>query len=199
VTSDYLSKNKQSFVTTMDYSDNPFYFERVQIINRSYKTIFGELSFIPKILRTAKQTQLLLLDSSSGRVYPDLLASILIGFWSKSHRPKIVFMGAMWQKDPGFLGLIEKILIRLANRAIYRFAVQSTDEFPLFSEAWGITESKLRFVPFFHTFTTTDLLVPAPPLQNFIFSGGNSHRDYQPYLDAISYLPNTNLSPPFIC
>ena len=35
-------------------------------------------------------------------------------------------------------------------------------------------------------------MAPAPPLENLIFSGGNSHRDYDPYLEAIASLPEHN-------
>ena len=173
----------------MDYSGDPNYLNRARILKRSNKTVLGELFFIPKVLRAAGDTGLLLLDSTSGRIHPDLLATIVIGFRPKSRRPVIVFMGAMWQKDPGLYGFAEKILIKLADRAIYRYAVQSTDEIPYFFTAWGIPESKLRFVPYFSTFTESDLSTPAPTLEKFIFSGGNSHRDYDPYLKAIESLP----------
>jgi glycosyltransferase involved in cell wall biosynthesis len=97
-------------------------------------------------------------------------------------------MGAMWQKDAGIKGFIQKIILRLADKAIIRYAVQSTDEIPLFSAAWDIPESKLRFVPYFYTFTKKILAGSATPQENHIFAGGNSHRDYLPYLDAIDSL-----------
>ena len=93
-------------------------------------------------------------------------------------------MGAMWQRDSGLKGLIEKMLIRLADRSITRYALQATDELPYFSSTWGIPDSKLRFVPYFYTFTESDLAGPAPSTEVFIFSGGNSHRDYKTLLEA---------------
>jgi len=43
-------------------------------------------------------------------------------------------------------------------------------------------------VPYFYTSTEKMLAAPAPPQENHIFAGGNSHRDYLPYLEAIDAL-----------
>jgi glycosyltransferase involved in cell wall biosynthesis len=141
------------------------------------------------VFREATHTRALLLDSTSGRIHPDLLAAILIGTLPKYRRPVVVFMGAMWQKDAGLRGNVQCLIIRLADRVIARYAVQSTAEIPRFSAAWGIPQSKLRFAPYFYTFTEQDLATPAPPPESFIFSGGNAHRDYKTYLEAIEALP----------
>jgi glycosyltransferase involved in cell wall biosynthesis len=181
--------SKEPFVATLDYSDYPEYFERARVIRVSNKTIKDELKSVPLVLRAARSTHALLLQSSSGRVHPDLLAAILIGFWRKSSRPAIVMMGCMWQRDDGLAGIIQKILLHLADRAIFRFAPQSTDELPLFSATWGISQDKLRFLNYFYTFTDKDLSSPAPAQEDFIFSGGNSHRDYKALLKASEMLP----------
>lgn len=177
-----------SFVTTMDYADHIEYANRARVLSRSEGSIRGELRSIFRILEATRTTKVALLDSSSGRIHPDLLAATLLGFLPKSRRPLVVFMGAMWQKDAGIKGFIQKIILRLADKAIIRYAVQSTDEIPLFSAAWDIPVSKLRFVPYFYTFTKKMLAASAVPQENHIFTGGNSHRDYLPYLDAIDSL-----------
>jgi len=179
---------KTPFVTTMDYSDHIEYANRARVLPRSDSSIRGELRCIFRILVATRATKVALLDSSSGRIHPDLLAAALLGFLPKSHRPLVVFMGAMWQKDAGIKGFVQKIILRLADKAIIRYAVQSTAEIPLFAAAWDIPESKLRFVPYFYTFTEKMLAAPAPPQENHIFAGGNSHRDYLPYLEAIDAL-----------
>ncbi len=182
----------EPFSTTVTYGDFPAFERRAHIIERADDSLLTELRSAWTLFREATQTRAMLLDSTSGRLHPDLLASILIGFLPKKHRPVIVFMGAMWQKDPGLQGLVQEAIIRLADRSIMRYALQATDEFPRFSEAWGIPESKLRFAPYFHTFTKEDLEAPAPPPEAIIFSGGNSHRDYRTYLEAIQALPEYN-------
>ena len=184
-----MATSKERFVTTVNYNDYPEYAERSIVLSKSTTSLLSELKFIPQLIRATSQAKLFLLDSTSGRIHPDLMATILIQLLPRERRPVIVFMGAMWQKDDGFKGLIQKVLLRLADGAIARFAVQSTDEIPLFACTWGISESKMRFVPYFYTFTEKDLAVPAPANEGFIFAGGNSHRDYEPYLEAIDSLP----------
>lgn len=179
---------KTPFVTTIDYADHIEYSSRSRVLPDSDKTIPGELKSIFNILAATRDTKVALLNSTSGRIHPDLLATILLGCLPMSRRPLVVFMGAMWQKDPGIKGLVQKIILRLADRAIVRYAVQSTDEIPLFSSTWGVPISKLRFVPYFFTFTEKNLAGSAPPQENYIFAGGNSHRDYAPYLEAIDVL-----------
>lgn len=178
----------EPFSTTVDYPDYPPFGRRAHILERSNDSVSAELGAALGVLRESGRTRALLLDSTSGRIHPDLLATILIGFRPRRRRPVVVFMGAMWQKDAGIPGLVQKVLIRLADRAIARYALQASDEIPRFAEAWGIPETKLRFVPYFYTFTESDLAAPAPPAEGFIFSGGNAHRDYGTYLEAIAEL-----------
>jgi len=97
---------KTPFVTTMDYSDHIEYANRARVLPRSDSSIRGELRCIFRILVATRATKVALLDSSSGRIHPDLLAAALLGFLPKSHRPLVVFMGAMWQKDAGIKGFV---------------------------------------------------------------------------------------------
>lgn len=179
----------EPFSTTVNYPDFPAFVRRARILVRTDDSIVGELRGAWRVFREASRTRTLLLDSTSGRIHPDLLATILMRLLPRERRPVVVFMGAMWQKDPGIRGLIQQAVIRLADQSIARYALQSTDEMPHFSAAWGVPTSKLRFVPYFYTFTEQDLAARAPETEGFIFSGGNSHRDYETYLEAIEALP----------
>ncbi len=181
--------SREGFGTTVPYADFPAFAERAHILFRSNESLWDELQQSWAVLREAPHVRALLLDSTSGRIHPDLLATILISFLPRQWRPVVVFMGAMWQKDPGFRGFLQRSILRQADRVIARYALQSSDELPLFSAAWGIPKSKLRFVPYFYTFTDQDLETPAPPPGNFIFAGGNAHRDYGTFLEAIQALP----------
>ena len=179
---------KEKFVTTVNYEDYPEYGERAILLSKSDRSLLGEILLIPRLLKATRQAKLFLLDSSSGKIHPDLMGTILIRCLPRSCRPVIVFMGNMWQKDKGIRGTIQKVVLRLADGAITRYALQSTGEIPLFSKAWGIPESKTRFVPYFFTFTKRDFAMPATASGNFIFAGGNSHRDYLPLLEAVDML-----------
>jgi hypothetical protein len=177
------------FGTTMDYCDDPAFRARATVICPERGTLWEEFKSIGLILKAARKFPALLLDSSSGRIHPDLTAAILIRLIPAKKRPAIVFMGDMWQKDPGVAGWVQKMMLKLADPVIQRYAMLSTDEMPLFSAAWGIHKDKLRFTPYFYTFTDEDLSSPPPPFENFIFSGGNTHRDYAPLVEAARALP----------
>ncbi len=183
-----MEKFNQRFVTTVNYRDYPEFAQRSIIMSKPESSLLGEIKFIPQLVRATSKAKLFLLNSTSGKIHPDVLATILIRLLPWSHRPVIVFMGAMWQRDDGIRGQLQKLILRLADGAITRYAVQSTDEIPLFASAWGISESKMRFVPYIYTFTDKDLSLPAPAREGFIFAGGNSHRDYESFLEAINVL-----------
>jgi glycosyltransferase involved in cell wall biosynthesis len=183
-----MEKFKQRFVTTVNYDDHPEFAQRSILLSKPESSLLGEIKFIPQLVRATSKANLFLLNSTSGKIHPDVLATILIRLLPWLHRPVIVFMGAMWQRDDGIKGLLQKLILRLADGAVARYAVQSTDEIPLFASAWGISESKMRFVPYIYTFTDKDLSLPAPAREGFIFAGGNSHRDYEPFLEAINVL-----------
>lgn len=179
------------FFTTLNYPDHPAFVSRGEIIlTENKKDIWGKWEILRDILDCATQTRVLILDSSS-RV--DILACLFIGFRPESKRPLIIITGDMWQKDKGLVGSIQRFVLRLADRAIFRYAPLSAEEFPFFETAWGISQKKLRFLPYFFTFTSQDLQDSPPEQENFIFAGGNAHRDYLPLVQAMQSLPEYRL------
>jgi glycosyltransferase involved in cell wall biosynthesis len=178
--------SKETLVSTLPYPDHLEFFNRTRIISANTTTIAKKIRHLAKILNSAKQTHALLLNSTS---YDDLFCCMIMALWKKSNRPVIIMATDMWQKDSGLPGVIQKAVLRFADRAITRYAPLSREEFPFFSIAWGIPENKLRFLPYFYTFTKEDLNSSPPPQENFIFAGGNAHRDYAPLVKAIESLP----------
>lgn len=178
------------FLTTIDYSDHKEFAERSFVLPPHDGTLMSQLIYLRKLLSASKENKVFLLDSASGSIHPDLLAAALIGFMQKKQRPLIVMMGDMWHKDRGIQGVLQKLLLRLADRSIFRYAPLSLDEFPIFAKAWGISQKKLRFLPYFYTFTSEDLSDNPPEPEDFIFSGGNSHRDYESLIKVATELPN---------
>ena len=181
--------HKFPFGTTIDYSGYPEFAERAHILFQPNYTLWDEIKSILRLLKAGRKEKVLLLDCASGHIHPDLLATVGMGFWPKSRRPIIFFVGAMWQKDPGIRGIIQKVILQLADRSIKGYIPLSTDEIPIFSRTWEIPELKLHHCPYFFTFTQEDLKEPAPPRDAFVFSGGNTMRDYEPYLEAITSMP----------
>lgn len=186
-----LEPIQPQFFTTFDYPDHPAFISHGKIIpTEGRKGIWGKWALLRDIVDCATRTRVLILDSTS-RV--DILACIFIGFWPKSKRPLIIMAGDMWQKDKGFAGSLQKSVLRLADRAIFRYAPLSTEEFSCFENAWGISREKLRFLPYFYTFIPKDLQNSPPEQENFIFAGGNAHRDYLPLVQAMESLPEYRL------
>lgn len=152
-------------------------------------TLWDEVHYMLNVVRAARTAKVLLLNSSAGHLYPDLLASIILGFWSPRQRPMIALTGAMWDVTPGLIFQLKRLVVRLADRAIDRYIVQSTEELTEFPCLWHVDQDKMRLCLYFYTFKASDLEAPEPPPANYIFAGGNSQRDYQPLLEAARQMP----------
>ncbi len=179
------------FATTVDYGEVPRWLSRARSLVQpvpDHPTLRHELTVLFRLLRAVHREKALILQSST-RLHGELLASMWVGLWPRKWRPVIVIMGCMWQRDPGLRGLIEQVVVRLADRGIRRYAVQSTDEMTLFPATWGISAAKTRYCPFFYTITERDVITPPPPAGDYIFAGGNSHRNYAPLIEAARQMP----------
>jgi hypothetical protein len=183
---------RATFATTMNYLRSPNFADRVREIVRRPPPgkLMDAIRIFFQVLRLASREDRLLLSSSWGSVHPELLASALIGLWPARARPSIYLLGCMWEPDMGLRGLSEKILVRLADRAVDRYIVQSTEEMTVFPEIWKVSPTKIRFCPFFFSFTEDELrAVEETPSGDHIFAGGNSLRDYEPLIRAAWCMP----------
>lgn len=179
------------FATTVNYMDSAHFAARARLIKRPPPgKVTDALDIIRRILRAARREHFLLLTSSWGRIHPDLLAAVIMGFWPERVRPIIVMRGCMWEPSNGLRAPIERIIVKLADRAIARYIVQSSEELTIFPDVWGIDRAKVRFCPFFFSLTREDLANSAGYTNSdHIFAGGNSHRDYEPLLAAARQMP----------
>jgi glycosyltransferase involved in cell wall biosynthesis len=187
-----MSTGTWSFGTTMDYGDHAVFERRARLVtDRRYDSggVVAQARALWDILAVAAHGATLLLDSSAGSLHPDLLAAALLGFVPPLWRPPVVLMGCMWERRPGVRGLAQRLAIRLADRGISRYAVQTRDELCTFPEIWGVDPVKLRFVPYFWTMDEADL--DGATIGDHVFAGGNSHRDYEPLLAAAESFPDT--------
>ena len=94
----------------------------------------------------------------------------------------------MWQPDPGLRGKLQRLVVRLADRAITLYVVQSSAELTLFPQTWDVSPRKMRLCLYFATFNERDLMAP-PPVGDYVFAGGNSHRVYEPLIAAARQFP----------
>ena len=190
-----LEKNRTfTFASSLSFPDVPRFATRatpLMMPPRPDLTILDEVNMFLRILKIARKEKVMLLDSTLGRFHPDLLAAVLIGLWPKRNRPVIVIAGAMWEPNRGIRGVIEKMLVRLADRAICLYAVQSSEELAIFPAIWGVSPSKTRLCPYFFSLTREQggLRLTTLAQGNHIFTGGNSHRDYEPLIEAAKHMP----------
>jgi glycosyltransferase involved in cell wall biosynthesis len=141
------------------------------------------------MVRGSVRAEVVLLQAHTGRFQPDLLVGVVLGLLPARRRPAVVLMGAMWQRDPGWRGVVQQTLVRLADRAVTLYAVQSSDELESFPATWGIRPGRTRLSLYF---ATTRRAEPGPRAQDcrHIFSGGDSHRDYDTLLEVARRLPD---------
>lgn len=154
----------------------------------------AQIGIFWRVMLASLRYKSLLLYSSRGSIKPELLAIALLGFFPKEKRPAITLNGPMWEPDTGIQGFFEKILITLVDRAVTLYGVQSTGELTIFPQVWGINPSKIRFIPYLFSFTEKEInqefTQEISNSGNYIFSGGNSHRDYDSLIEAARQLPD---------
>ncbi len=180
------------FATTLDIRDDVEYAAQAHLVLESplhFPSLMDELRMFWRILRLARRERLWLLRSSWGRGNVDVLAAAIIGLWPARWRPTIVLQGCMWQPDPGVRGGLQRLVVKLADRAIALYVVQSSAELALFPQTWGVSPQKMRLCLYFATFSERDLATTPPPAGDYVFAGGNSHRVYEPLIAAARHFP----------
>lgn len=169
--------------------------QRIHVLDMPYvppakHSNWDELKRVLWILRAARREKILLLNSSSGRYQPDTMALALLGFLPKRFRPKVAFLGDMWQPNSGLRHRLDRMIVKLADRSVDRYFVHSSEEVKNFPAFWGLDKSKVRLCLYFWSARESDLTAPPPPQEDFVFAGGNSHRDYEPLLEAARQMPD---------
>lgn len=183
------------FATTLQRFKHSGAIDRVRLLELPFvapapHSNWDEVKTILVVLRAALREKALLLRSSSGRFHPDLLATFLLSFLPQRFRPFLALNGCMWQPSGGLRGRVERFIMHHVDRVVALYIVQSSDEVQSFPQTWGIAPQKVKRCLYHYTFSEEDLAAPAPPAENVIFSGGNSHRDYSALLEAARQMPD---------
>jgi glycosyltransferase involved in cell wall biosynthesis len=170
--------------------------DRVRTLDRPYRgparhRLRGEVVRLWRVLKAARTERMLLLDSVSGRLHPDLIACALLALLPKSRRPILVLQGDMWAPRPGARGLFERALIDLVDRAVDRYIVYSSDDRDVFPGLWGINPDKVGVCLCYHHVTDEELAGEEPANEGHVFAGGDSGRDYAPLVEAARQFPET--------
>jgi glycosyltransferase involved in cell wall biosynthesis len=96
----------------------------------------------------------------------------------------------MFEPNNGLSGWIEKLVMKFVNRGVSLYWVYSSKELEIFPILWGVEPEKMRFCPFYMDPGRTHSVDKSKKRENYIFSGGNSHRNYKQLLDAARQLPD---------
>ncbi|HEX8496180.1 MAG TPA: glycosyltransferase [Actinomycetales bacterium] len=81
------------------------------------------------------------------------------------------------------LPALSRALVRAADGPRVTWCVLSTEEVDSFSRTWGVPQSRIAFTPFSHTLFAPEDRRPTGH-GTFVFSGGNSLRDYPLLVEA---------------
>jgi glycosyltransferase involved in cell wall biosynthesis len=182
-----------AFLSTLWF---PGWEDRVRALELPYRRSgphapYKELITLARILRSARHERLLMLNSSSGVIYPDLLACMILGFVPRRYRAALMLVGEMWEPNTGLRGFVERLVVRLVDRAVDRYVVYSQDDKQSFCALWGIDPDKVGIALCYYHLSARDLEGPPPPNGGHIFAGGDSGRDYAPLVEAARQFPET--------
>ena len=140
------------------------------------------------LLKWARHSEVMILDSVSGPFHPDLMACIFMRNLRK--RPLIVMTGDMWNRGSTLKYFIQKTLIHLADPQIQRYVVHSLGEEKIFANLWDIPKDKVRTCIYNYTFTDKEVDSIAVKTNGYIFAGGNPARNYNQLLSSARLLPH---------
>jgi glycosyltransferase involved in cell wall biosynthesis len=98
-----------------------------------------------------------------------------------------VMLDCLWYKHPNIIRhLIWKLVLGIVDRGTDRFVVWARREIEAFSSAFDLPAKKFSFVPYHTTFETP--VGTGSPMGDYVFSGGNSDRDYFTLIEAVREL-----------
>ncbi|QJP14835.1 glycosyltransferase family 4 protein [Starkeya sp. ORNL1] len=186
-------RKKHRFLSTLWY---PGWEGRIRALELPYPRSgphapYKELTTLARILRSARHARVLVLNSSSGVIHPDLLACVILGFLPRRYRAALMLVGDMWEPSTGPRGLVERLAVCLADRAVDRYVVYSRDDKEAFCALWGIDPDKVGIALCYYHLSAQELEGPPPPNEGHIFAGGDSGRDYAPLVEATRQFPDT--------
>jgi glycosyltransferase involved in cell wall biosynthesis len=143
-----------------------------------------------RLLTHARNVEAVVLDGSTGLRggYLDLIAAAILPRLPGG--PVVVMSDATWKRGRLWWDrLAGRMAIRLLDNRRVIYCVLSTDEANRFPLVWRVDPERVRFVPWPYILSVAERT--NPPDGTWIFSGGDSLRDYEPLLQAARGLPAT--------
>ena len=116
----------------------------------------------------------------------DLIFALLRSLAPARHIPCIM-IDCLWSKDANvFKRAMKRPFFKIMDRSVNRYVVWALCEQDTFSEAFDLPRGKFVFIPYH---TTGDVHTYQSADGDYVFSGGNSNRDYDTLVEAARGLP----------
>lgn len=188
------------------WDDDPTWVQGVDLVDRR---LHGKLRCAWEFLRRAPNYDVAIIVGSLGLrdLYADLVMGALLKL--RRRRPVLVVTDATWSHGSAALSKLAggkvdfawlaSLVVRVLDSPSVHYCVLSRSEEAHFSSRWGVDPHRVHFTPFF--FTLEEHLEDPVSDGGYIFSGGNSLRDYDLLLSATAGLDfpvrvATNWRPP---
>ena len=147
------------------------------------KGILADLRAALTLLRHGREYDAIVLECSRRSNLFAMLAGAL-----PCRKPPVVMIDCLWSRPRSRRDLLSKrVLFRLVTRVVSKFVVWTTREIEDYSAEFGLPKSKFYHIPFHHTLEGFEYEVSDG---DYIFSGGDGHRDYVTLVEAVRGLPH---------
>lgn len=167
----------------------PYYaFEKFPVAHNFKEEFVISTQRIWTLMKWARHCEVMILDSVSGKLHPDLIACIFMRLLEK--KPIVVMAGDMWDKGGTIKYFLQKWVVQLADPCIQRYVVHSAGEEKIFPQLWHISPKKVRACIYNYTFTDEEIIVVPSATNGYIFAGGNPFRNYDALLETAGQLPH---------
>jgi glycosyltransferase involved in cell wall biosynthesis len=143
---------------------------------------------LARLVRRAGSYSAVVLDGSIGLRggYVDLLAAGLIG--RRRAAPVVVIGDCTWKRGTSRLDRLAcTVGIRAVDSPNLTYCVLSTAELERFPHTWGVQQDRVSVSHWPYVLRGKEL--EPRPTEDFVFSGGDSLRDYGPLIEAARGLP----------
>lgn len=143
----------------------------------------SSLRFLRDVWRARKTAHVLLIEGIIPQMWVAWLQTYLPGC-----RLKVIVMECLWEREAAsFRGSVKLGIMRQILKRVDRCILYARVDIKKFSDYYQVDPSKFVFVPFFNTLHPHRYSYRETP-GTYVFSGGNSDRDYAPLIAAMQSL-----------
>ena len=133
-----------------------------------------------RLLGESRRHEAVILNGS-GSPFGELAAGALIS--RRRHPPAIVVADCVWGARTRADRIGSRLALRLLDGAHVHYCVHSQAQRERFPELWGVELARVHVARYYYTLSEQELALPRER-NGSVFAGGDSHRDYDPLIEA---------------